>query len=761
MPLPAGIATVVITGLVLDPDGSPASGSIDFIPSVPVLYLGPKVVTLPAKVSAVLVAGAFPDGFKLPATDDTAGNPTSWTWRVVERITGGRSFDVYLAKSPTTVDYSVLSPVPTSAGVPVVVGPVGPAGPSGGPAGPQGLTGPQGVPGVAGAASTVAGPAGADSTVPGPTGPAGGVGPAGPATTDASLLTTGLLADARLPAAVNTAAIALKATTASVTTEAATARTNEGLAAAKAANLSDLASAPAARTNLGLGTAATQPTTAFDAAGAAAAVTPAGIGAATAANLAAEAVTARANEANASLLTSGTVADARLPLTAQAAQLSATYALIGSGSSGNLTVFLGDSTTQGGDQPTIDSRGASWPNLASLVSRSRIQFVYNAGIAGNTTATMLGRFDTDVTPHNPNVVTLLCGTNDIAMRSLALWSADVTTIVAKIKAIGATPVLCTTVPTQIGTSKQNLALYNAWLRQFAAKQRITLLDFYTLLADPVTSDYKAAYLGDGTHPNQTGLLAMANLANTVLAPTLPNSTPQLCADDVDPLSGLYKGCFGGYSGITVPTGWIDNAGVQSGSVLSYTTDAAVSGQMLTITSTATAGVRQLAYAQFTGATTVSTAASAGATTLVLAGRADSNGILFIGSGATFEIAKILSSAGGGPQTETLQAPLKFAHGVGETVIANGVPGDEMIFSGVVTSNGGVGVSVMTAMSGTAYSPSPINPPIAAVITRGVFFERFKIPTGLTTWEIRLQVEAGTGVASFGQLGLYNATRLGI
>lgn len=67
---------------------------------------------------------------------------------------------------------------------PVSQGPAGPQGDQGAP-GPKGDTGPQGPQGIQG--------------VQGPQGPKGDTGPAGPATTDASALTTGTLASARLP----------------------------------------------------------------------------------------------------------------------------------------------------------------------------------------------------------------------------------------------------------------------------------------------------------------------------------------------------------------------------------------------------------------------------------------------------------------------------------------------------------------------------------------------------------------------------------
>src|SRR5450756_2177702 len=160
MPMPTGVATVTVTGTLLDPDGTPATGAITFTPSVPVLYVGAAIVVLPGIVNVPIMAGGVFTAV-LPATDDTAGNPAGWTYAVVERVNAGRAFSMQLlAANGSTQRYEALAPVVSDTGVAVVVGPQGPAGAASTVAGPTGPTGPTGTTGPTGADSTVAGPQG-------------------------------------------------------------------------------------------------------------------------------------------------------------------------------------------------------------------------------------------------------------------------------------------------------------------------------------------------------------------------------------------------------------------------------------------------------------------------------------------------------------------------------------------------------------------------------------------------------------------------
>jgi len=125
MPMPIGVATVTVTGTLLDPDGTPAQGAVTFTPSVPVLHVGAAVVTLPGIVNVPITSGGV-FTVVLPATDDSGGNPSGWTYAVVERINAGRAFSMQLlAANGPTQRYEALAPVASDTGTAVIVGPPG------------------------------------------------------------------------------------------------------------------------------------------------------------------------------------------------------------------------------------------------------------------------------------------------------------------------------------------------------------------------------------------------------------------------------------------------------------------------------------------------------------------------------------------------------------------------------------------------------------------------------------------------------------
>src|ERR1700736_5053320 len=69
-------------------------------------------------------------------------------------------------------------------------------------------------------------------------------------------------------------------------------------------------------------------------------------------------------------------------------------------------VALGDSLTSG-----LAGTPGSYPAVLATLLPSPWKVV-NRGIPGNTTADMLGRFDSDVTPSSPQYVIVLAGIND-------------------------------------------------------------------------------------------------------------------------------------------------------------------------------------------------------------------------------------------------------------------------------------------------------------------------------------------------------------
>ena len=108
--------------------------------------------------------------------------------------------------------------------------------------------------------------------------------------------------------------------------------------------------------------------------------------------------------------------------------------------SGDTLVFLGDSITDFGAK-----RSHGYPNLVvkGLAANGIDVAWHGAGIAGDTSADMLGRFDRDVTARKPDVVTISAGVNDVWFHKATFetFCANERSMVAKAKAAGARVVL--------------------------------------------------------------------------------------------------------------------------------------------------------------------------------------------------------------------------------------------------------------------------------------------------------------------------------
>lgn len=262
---------------------------------------------------------------------------------------------------------------------------------------------------------------------------------------------------------------------------------------------------------------------------------------------------------------------------------------------GNRVAFLGDSITQASWQNSTQTQGSSFPLYAQMLSAGRILTVRNAGISGERSDQMLARFDSDVTPYKPNAVVVMAGRNDINQSvGLATFQANMLAIFSKIRAIGAIPVIGLIPPVNTPADKPTTVKWNTWLRYYAAASGIIVLDFYTLLVDPATGSYAAAYNTDGTHPSHSGYVAMGQLCADKLAPLLPAWGPPLAVDNGN-TAQLYSSnpvLLTDTNGDGVPDGWFAYGG-STGYAHALVTDAAVPGKLMQITQTANASLRAM------------------------------------------------------------------------------------------------------------------------------------------------------------------------
>ena len=153
----------------------------------------------------------------------------------------------------------------------------------------------------------------------------------------------------------------------------------------------------------------------------------------------------------------------------------------------------------------------------------------NRGISGQTTPQMLIRFQQDVVALKPAAVVILAGTNDIAGNTgpstPAMIEDNFRSMAAIARANGIKVILASITPAEIYPWRRTIhpttiiLEVNQWLKQFAAQQGFTYLDYYTAMADDKGA-MKPGLASDGVHPTPEGYAVMAPLAEAAIAQAL-------------------------------------------------------------------------------------------------------------------------------------------------------------------------------------------------------------------------------------------------
>ncbi|HTN55824.1 MAG TPA: SGNH/GDSL hydrolase family protein [Microbacterium sp.] len=196
--------------------------------------------------------------------------------------------------------------------------------------------------------------------------------------------------------------------------------------------------------------------------------------------------------------------------------------LLGSGRPLNW-ILTGDSITQG----MVHTQGARnyVDHMHALIrgDLDRVQdAVINTGISGWRMVQLLKDFDRRVAIWRPNVVALMIGTNDCSTAAAsgvlepAQFAASVTEFVARVRELGAIPVLQS--PPMIdplnAPERDRIADFAQAIRDVAAAQDTILVDQYARFAELGVEKVNGvpwALMGDPFHPNAAGhaLIALA------------------------------------------------------------------------------------------------------------------------------------------------------------------------------------------------------------------------------------------------------------
>lgn len=144
--------------------------------------------------------------------------------------------------------------------------------------------------------------------------------------------------------------------------------------------------------------------------------------------------------------------------------------------------------------------------------------MYNLGVCGDLTRNMRRRFRHQVLRLAPSHCIILGGTNDAFCDiSLDDYSENVEIMVEYCWNNFIVPILGLPTPCLVYPEEFVLQEYRAWLKEYAEEHKIPLIDFYSVMADPISMIARQEYLLDEVHPNVEGYRVMADAAKEVLS----------------------------------------------------------------------------------------------------------------------------------------------------------------------------------------------------------------------------------------------------
>jgi lysophospholipase L1-like esterase len=183
-------------------------------------------------------------------------------------------------------------------------------------------------------------------------------------------------------------------------------------------------------------------------------------------------------------------------------------------------VALGDSTTAGtpGFKSPVEAPPDGEGDVTSLFAWWLMQAepawrVINAGVNGERSDEIAGRFERDVLAHAPDVLILLAGVNDVYQgRDAATVQEHLHAMYERAREARLRTVACSIIPFDTATPEQNAGMHaiNAWIRHTAGSTPgMAYCDTRTAVGDPNDSD-RLFETPDGLNPSAEGYRRMAD-----------------------------------------------------------------------------------------------------------------------------------------------------------------------------------------------------------------------------------------------------------